>query len=157
MQADIPHRRIAMLPPGTDRRTGVSTILLGLAVAWLLLMAYLLYRNLPEKHVIPLFLLVALTLSLAAFATTRSDAGRQIGSVLLWGTFGATLSIWMVGIFSIGWLFSPVLLLEMAALIAWPRPNGVPVITKAGLLAEISGFLMTPAIFVPFVLILGGF
>lgn len=140
-----------------ERRGGLSTVLLGTGAAWLLGIAYFLYRSLPERHVIPLFLFVAIVLSIAACASTQTGEWDRFGQLALWGVFGSTLSIWMIGIFSIGWLFFPVLLLEVLALIAWPRPEGTSIVSKAGIAYEIVGFLSTPAVLVTGIHLTGGF
>jgi hypothetical protein len=141
-----------MMPPGTDRRTGVSTILLGLGVVWLLLMACLLYRAEPGWPIIPVFLFIAAILCLIALASIRTGEWDRFGQLALWTIFGLTLPVWMIGIFSIGWLFFPVLLLELAALIAWPRPKGTSIITKTGLVFEVVGFLTIPIVVLPLIL-----
>lgn len=136
-------------PAFPGRRIGVSTILLGISALWLLLMTWVLYRNLPERQVLPFFITIAGMLVLVAIGSVRRDAWYDRGSLLLWGTFGGTLSVWMIGIMSIGWLFFPVLLLEIAALIAWPRPSGTSIVSVKGILLEIAGFLMFPMLIVP--------
>jgi|GEM_PF-1813534 len=136
-------------PSWPGRRIGVSTVLLGIGAFWLLAMLWLLARNLPERQVLPFFAVIAGMLVLAAYCSTRRDAWHDRGALLLWATFGGTLSIWMIGIMSVGWLVFPALLLEIAALISWPRPSGTSIVSFRGIMLEITGFLAIPLLIVP--------
>jgi hypothetical protein len=131
----------------SGRRGGFPTLLLAIATLWLVAVAMLLAREPEMRHGAVPFVSIGALMALAAYGSQALTASwDQIGRFALWFGFGLSLSIWMIGIFSIGWLVFPALFLQLIALIAWPRDEEHPIVDRHAIGAEVLGFLCGPAI-----------
>lgn len=140
-------RHPVTIPSEGDQHGIVSPLLLLCSSLWTGAMAIGISQAEDTSRFSALFGCLAVANLLIAFAAwllnpTWDDWGR-IG---IWFVFGLTLSLWMIGIFSIGWLLFPALIMNVIALIAWPRQFDRPIATREGVLAEIVGFLSGPVI-----------
>jgi hypothetical protein len=142
------HRRHASLSfcEQDAPRGGLATVLLGMGAVWMFGI-YALFMRQADFFLGPAAMLGAILLALVTCATwTANVTWDRYGRYLLWSLSGVTLSVWLIGIVSFGWLFMPLLMLEGFALLFWPRPREASIVTGTGLLCQMAGFAIVPVI-----------
>ena len=132
-----------------SRRGILSSVLLLTAGIWLSAIVFFLTRAEDTSRFVALFGALALATLLIAYATwSTNETWDDWGRIGIWFVFGLSLSLWMIGIFSIGWFLFPSLFMTAIALIMWPIKFDKPIAAREGILAEIAGFLSGPILVV---------
>ena len=130
-------------------RNVFTPLILAIAGFWIAAMAIGLLRATDTSRFVPVFALLSASAFVIAYSAWSTDATwDDWGRRGIWFVFGLTLSLWMIGVMSIGWLLFPSLIVFFVALITWPRTEDNPIATYEGIVTEMLGFFSGPVLVV---------
>lgn len=128
-----------------SRHGRITSLLLFSSGSWVTYSAVVLGSAEDTSRFTGLFAAIGIaTLLIAICAWTNRGLGDDLCRLGLWFLFGMSLSVWLVGLFSIGWLLVPAIVLNVMALISWPRTAARPIATQEGILFQMLGFVSGP-------------